>query len=167
MDTKKQLICKLIGAKIRYYRTLCGMNQGGLSQTDVAKLANLHPDTISRLERGAYNDSVPLSTLIDIADALGIDVALLLSISEDEKKLIQWDEGEDNRTEDMVVIGSSPFAGWRCFSKIKNSKEGQTNESNKTNYRGHRSDCILGSCQFLRVLRREPPISGSQTANDA
>ena len=37
--------------------------------------ANLHPDTISRLERGAYNDSVPLSTLIDIADALGIDVA--------------------------------------------------------------------------------------------
>jgi len=96
LDTKKQLICKLIGAKIRYYRTLSGMNQGGLSQTDVAKLANLHPDTISRLERGAYNDSVPLSTLIDIADALGIDVALLLSISEDEKKLIQWDEGEDN-----------------------------------------------------------------------
>ena len=96
MDKKKQLICKLIGAKIRYYRTLCGMNQGGLSQTDVAKLANLHPDTISRLERGAYNDSVPLSTLIDIADALGIDVALLLSISEDEKKLIQWGEGEDN-----------------------------------------------------------------------
>lgn len=93
MDTKKQLICKLIGAKIRYYRTLSGMNQGGLSQTDVAKLANLHPDTISRLERGAYNDSVPLSTLIDIADALGIDVALLLSISEDEKKLIQWNEG--------------------------------------------------------------------------
>lgn len=92
MDTKKQLICKLIGAKIRYYRTLSGMNQGGLSQTDVAKLANLHPDTISRLERGAYNDSVPLSTLIDIADALGIDVALLLSISEDEKKLIQWNE---------------------------------------------------------------------------
>jgi len=96
LDTKKQLICKLIGAKIRYYRTLCGMNQGGLSQTDVAKLANLHPDTISRLERGAYNDSVPLSTLIDIADALGIDVALLLSISEDEKKLIQWNEGEED-----------------------------------------------------------------------
>lgn len=96
MDTKKQLICKLIGSKIRYYRTLCGMNQGGLSQTDVAKLANLHPDTISRLERGAYNDSVPLSTLIDIADALGIDVALLLSISEDEKKLIQWNEGEED-----------------------------------------------------------------------
>ena len=93
MDNKKQLICKLIGAKIRYYRTLSGINQGGLSQNEVAKLANLHPDTISRLERGAYNDSVPLSTLIDIADALGIDVALLLSISEDEKKLIQWNEG--------------------------------------------------------------------------
>ncbi len=96
MDNKKQLICKLIGAKIRYYRTLSGINQGGLSQNEVAKLANLHPDTISRLERGAYNDSVPLSTLIDIADALGIDVALLLSISEDEKKLIQWNEGEEN-----------------------------------------------------------------------
>lgn len=96
MDNKKQLICKLIGAKIRYYRTLSGINQGGLSQNEVAKLANLHPDTISRLERGAYNDSVPLSTLIDIADALGIDVALLLSISDDEKKLIQWNEGEEN-----------------------------------------------------------------------
>lgn len=96
MDNKKQLICKLIGAKIRYYRTLSGINQGGLSQNEVAKLANLHPDTISRLERGAYNDSVPLSTLIDIADALGIDVALLLSISDDEKKLIQWNEGEGN-----------------------------------------------------------------------
>ncbi|MCH3950920.1 MAG: helix-turn-helix domain-containing protein [Acidaminococcus sp.] len=91
VDTRKQVFCKIIGAKIRYYRTLRGIPEGGLSQMDVAKKANLHPDTVSRLERGAYNDSIPLSTLMDVADALGIDVSLLLTISDTEKKLIQWE----------------------------------------------------------------------------
>jgi transcriptional regulator with XRE-family HTH domain len=90
MDSRKQVFCKIIGAKIRYYRTLRGIPVGGLSQMDVARKANLHTDTVSRLERGAYNDSIPLSTLMDVADALGIDVSLLLSISDTEKKLIQW-----------------------------------------------------------------------------
>lgn len=34
--------------------------------------------TISRIERGKYNQNIPLATLLDIAGALGINVIELL-----------------------------------------------------------------------------------------
>jgi transcriptional regulator with XRE-family HTH domain len=90
MGDKKIMLCKFIGAKIRYYRTISGIAQHGLSQEELARRSNLHPDTISRIERGNYNDSIPLTTLVDIADGLGIDVQLLITITEVEKQLMNW-----------------------------------------------------------------------------
>lgn len=88
MDDKKVMFCKFIGAKIRYYRTISGIAQHGLSQKELARHSNLHSDTISRIERGNYNDSIPLTTLIDIADGLGIDVQLLITMNDVEKRLM-------------------------------------------------------------------------------
>lgn len=90
MSDKKEMLCKIIGAKVRYYRTMSGIGQNGLSQKELARRANLHPDTVSRIERGNYNDSVPLNTLVDIADGLGIDVQLLITMTDVEKKLVNW-----------------------------------------------------------------------------
>lgn len=90
IDDKKTKLCKLIGAKIRYYRTISGIAQNGLSQEELARRSNLHPDTISRIERGNYNDSIPLSTLVDIANGLDIDVQFLITITDIEKRLIAW-----------------------------------------------------------------------------
>ena len=80
---KKHKLCRFIGAKIRYY---------GFGQADLGSLAHLHPDTISRIERGTYHDSIPLSTLMDISDALGIDVSELMTLTETGKKLLHWEK---------------------------------------------------------------------------
>ena len=89
---KKHKFCRFIGAKIRYYRMLRAVVHNGFGQADLGSLAHLHPDTISRIERGTYHDSIPLSTLMDISDALGIDVSELLTLTETEKKLLHWEK---------------------------------------------------------------------------
>ncbi|MCH3949862.1 MAG: helix-turn-helix transcriptional regulator [Acidaminococcus sp.] len=91
MGDKKKILCQFIGAKVRYYRMLCGIDSEGLSQAELGERAHLHPDTISRIERGTYNDSVPLSTLVDVAEALGVDVLDLVSMTDLEKRLIHWE----------------------------------------------------------------------------
>lgn len=90
MGDKKTMLCKFIGAKIRYYRMISGIAQHGLSQEELARRSNLHPDTISHIERGNYNDSIPLTTLIDIANGLHIDMQLLIIITDVEKRLMHW-----------------------------------------------------------------------------
>lgn len=82
---QKHKLCRFIGAKIRYYRMLRAVVHNGFGQADLGSLAHLHPDTISRIERGTYHDSIPLSTLMDISDALGIDVSELMTLTETEK----------------------------------------------------------------------------------
>ncbi|WP_418378450.1 helix-turn-helix domain-containing protein [Acidaminococcus sp.] len=89
---KKHKLCRFIGAKIRYDRMLRAIEHNGFSQADLGNLAHLHTDTISRIERGTYHDSIPLSTLMDISDALGIDVAELMTLTETEKELIHWEK---------------------------------------------------------------------------
>jgi transcriptional regulator with XRE-family HTH domain len=91
MGDKKKILCKVIGAKVRYYRMLRGIDSEGFSQADLGEQAHLHPDTISRIERGTYNDSIPLSTLVDVAEALEIDVLDLISMTDLEKKLVHWE----------------------------------------------------------------------------
>lgn len=86
MYDKKAMICKLIGAKIAYYRNISGLTQGSL-----AKRSHISKSTLSRIERGNYNQSVTISVLIDIADALHIDLQLLMSFSDEEKRLYRHD----------------------------------------------------------------------------
>ena len=85
MDVKKVMIFRQIGAKIAYYRTLRQM-----TQAELAKRANLSKGSIGRIERGKYNKGVPISTLLDIAEALRIDLSSLVTFSEEEKK-VWWE----------------------------------------------------------------------------
>lgn len=82
---RKRMLYKLVGAKIRYYRTL-----SGLSQKELGKRVNLSESAVSRIERGDYNQSISLATLVDISAGLKIDIQLLLSITEAEKNLMNW-----------------------------------------------------------------------------
>lgn len=81
-DPRKQILFKQIGAKIAYYRTLREM-----TQADLAKRAGISQSTLSKIERGKYNDSVPVSLLMDIADGLQIDMALLVTFNETERNM--------------------------------------------------------------------------------
>ncbi len=85
MDVKKIMIFRQIGAKIAYYRTLRQM-----TQAELAKRANLSKGSIGRIERGKYNKGVPISTLLDIAEGLRIELASLVTFSEEEKK-VWWE----------------------------------------------------------------------------
>lgn len=82
MDVKKQILLKQIGAKIAYYRTLRDM-----SQSELAKQLCLSRSALSRIERGKYNDNVSVVTLSDIADALKIDITLLVTFNEMERRM--------------------------------------------------------------------------------
>ena len=83
--SKKDFLFVVIGAKIAYYRTLRQM-----TQAELAKRANLSKGSIGRIERGRYNKGVPISTLLDIAEALRIDLSSLVTFSEEEKK-VWWE----------------------------------------------------------------------------
>lgn len=88
MNVSKAIIYRQIGAKIAYYRTIRDM-----TQEELARKIHISNSTMSRIERGAYNKNVSVSLLLDISDGLKIDVALLLTFSEQEKKM--WWNTED------------------------------------------------------------------------
>ena len=82
VDTRKQILFKQIGAKIAYYRTL-----RDISQEELAQKAHVSQSALSRIERGKYNDNVSVSLLIDIADGLQVDLALLVTFNELERQM--------------------------------------------------------------------------------
>ena len=73
---------KQIGNKVAYYRKL-----RNLTQDELADRVNISVSSISKLERGKYNNNIPLSMLIMIAEGLRIDVSLLVTFDEREKFL--------------------------------------------------------------------------------
>lgn len=85
MSDKKELYLTLIGARVRYYRKI-----SGVKQEELARRVDLSLSALQRIEQGTYNKSISLTTLLDIADGLRIDVQLLLNISTDEKRLMGW-----------------------------------------------------------------------------
>ena len=85
IDPKRRIMFRQIGAKIAYYRTL-----RDLSQKELAKRINMSASTIGKVERGQYNDNLSLSLLLDIADGLQIDVTLLTTFTDLEKR-IWWE----------------------------------------------------------------------------
>lgn len=89
MDVRKAIIFKQIGAKIAYYRIL-----SGLHQVDLANKIGVSKSVLSRIERGKYNDNISVYLLLDIADGLQIDIAMLVTFNEQEKKM-WWNELKD------------------------------------------------------------------------
>jgi len=88
VDVRKAIIFKQIGAKIAYYRTL-----RGLHQVDLANKIGVSKSVLSRIERGKYNN-ISVSLLLDIADGLQIDMAMLVTFNEQEKQM-WWNELND------------------------------------------------------------------------
>lgn len=84
MGLDKRIIMRQIGAKVAYFRTLVGMSQGELAQ----KL-NTTQSAVSKIECGKYNENLGFVHLIDIAEALDIDLTLLLTFNDFEKEM--WD----------------------------------------------------------------------------
>ncbi len=76
---------KHIGAKIAYFRALNDM-----SQEELAQRIHLSRATLSKIERATYQSSISLDTLLDISDALGINLNMLISSDHDEQQY--WDK---------------------------------------------------------------------------
>ena len=77
---------KQIGNKVAYYRKM-----RNLTQDELADRVNISVNSISKLERGKYNNNIPLSMLIMIAEGLRIDVSMLVTFDEREK-LLEFDQ---------------------------------------------------------------------------
>ena len=73
---------KQIGNKVAYYRKL-----RNLTQDQLADRVSISVSSISKLERGKYNNNIPLSMLIMIAEGLRIDVSMLVTFDERENFL--------------------------------------------------------------------------------
>ncbi len=108
-EIKQSIQFRQIGAKIAYYRTL-----RGLQQDELARLANISKSVLSRIERGKYNNNVPVSVLLVIGEILRIEPSLFLSFNEEEKRM-WWEDlslkckgpkGEPIEDEDN---GSGPY----------------------------------------------------------
>ena len=82
MSIKKAMIYRQIGAKITYYRTLKQM-----TQDELAEKIHMSRSSITRIERGKYNNGVPISTLLDIAEGLNVDLVNLITFTEKEDML--------------------------------------------------------------------------------
>ena len=81
MDFKRKLIYKHIGAKIAYFRTLNDM-----SQEELAQRIHMSRATLGKIERATYHSSISLDTLLDISDALGINLNMLISSDPEEQQ---------------------------------------------------------------------------------
>ena len=108
---------KQIGNKVAYYRKM-----RNLTQDELADRVNISVSSISKLERGKYNNNIPLSMLIMIAEGLRIDVSMLVSFDEREK-LLEFDQikrGCDKMRNHFVH--SSFFVSILIFSQDKSEK---------------------------------------------
>lgn len=84
MAIDRKTFFKVIGAKIAYYRGL-----RGLTQDELSRCSNISVSVIRKIEQGRYNGDVALSKVLDIADALQLNVYLLLDFNEEERKLVE------------------------------------------------------------------------------
>lgn len=87
VDVDKKTVVLQIGAKIAYWRTI-----KHFTQAELANAAGLSRTTISKLERGSYNDNISLNHVIDIANALQIDFSILLEFNKLERDMWKGDK---------------------------------------------------------------------------
>lgn len=92
MSTDTKMVLRQIGAKIAYFRTL-----SGISQKELADRIKTTQSTISKVENGSYNDNLNIAMLTEIADALEIDLALLLEFNGFEKAMWGKKFGEEGK----------------------------------------------------------------------
>ena len=89
MEVARIIMYRQIGAKVAYYRTL-----RQLTQDELARIIHVSRSTLNRIERGRYNSGISLSTLMDVAEGLRVELSNLVSFTDEEKK-VWWDvEGQ-------------------------------------------------------------------------
>lgn len=76
--------CKIIGAKIAYYRTL-----SNLTQDELASRLHISRVTLVRIEKGTYNKNLSVPMITEIAQGLHIDDQLLFDCTDEEKRLCE------------------------------------------------------------------------------
>lgn len=74
MNRNREQEYKMLGLNIAYYRKL-----KGLTQLQLAELANISRTHMSNIEAPNMPTSISLDTLMDLADALDIPVSSLLT----------------------------------------------------------------------------------------
>lgn len=95
----KKSEAKTVGERIRRLR-----EKAGLTQEELAEIADLHYSYVGHIERGTKNPS--LKSLTKIADALGVPVAQLMA---DSRREIQIDATDVLRRELLALTqGKSP-----------------------------------------------------------
>ena len=85
MEFKRKLLYKHIGARIAYFSALNDM-----SQDELAHRIHVSRGTLSKIERGSYDSSISLDTLLDIADVLGLEFSMLLNSDSEERRY--WEQ---------------------------------------------------------------------------
>lgn len=80
---QKQLVARMIGARVAYYRSLLGM-----TQKDMANALFVSPSTISKIEQGKYLNSLSISHLLDISELFGISPSALLHSNTQDRDLL-------------------------------------------------------------------------------
>lgn len=84
MEVARIIMYRQIGAKVAYYRTL-----RQLTQDELARIIHVSRSTLNRIERGRYNGGISLSTLMDVAEGLRVELSNLVSLTDEEKKVLR------------------------------------------------------------------------------
>ena len=84
MEVARIIMYRQIGAKVSYYRTL-----RQLTQDELARIIHVSRSTLNRIERGRYNGGISLSTLMDVAEGLSVELSNLVSLTDEEKKVLR------------------------------------------------------------------------------
>lgn len=90
LEADKAIVFRQIGGKVAYYRKL-----RNLTQVELARKIRVSSSVISRLERGKYNNNVPMGLLIDVAEALNLDFALLVEFDKKENVSLLGNKSEN------------------------------------------------------------------------
>lgn len=91
---RNHTLLKQVGAKIAYFRAL-----RGITQEELASKVSVNKSVISRIERGQYNENVGIIMLWSIANALNIDMKMLVTFTDFEKAMWENNYQDDIGTE--------------------------------------------------------------------
>lgn len=89
MNRQRQIMFEQIGAKVAYYRKLAGF-----SQAELAEKVHVNKSVLSHIERGRYNDNIPLMLLFDIADAMQVDAVSFITFNDFERRFWNIENGK-------------------------------------------------------------------------
>mgnify|MGYP000050225000 FL=1 len=80
---QKDVISRVIGARIAYYRNILGM-----TQKELANRLTISPSTIAKIEQGKYGSSMSIYYILDLSEIFGVAPSALMHVNEQDKELV-------------------------------------------------------------------------------